>query len=218
MLPREGLRSIARVAGLAILAIPGGACASLTGHPVMFNGEQSGYETDQTPAVYVLPNSTKMEHSLDVDARSTVQKSLAKMGYAAASEGKAGIFLVVEAWVDTKTQRSIASMFRPATVEVIRDATGATRTVRRPERALSIPVTTEIRFPRMTMVALDAAHFRSTGQTKVLWRGDTLLQNSELRLEDALPYLLTPLLTSFGTQSRGPVKVEVSRQTAMEFK
>lgn len=206
------------LAGAIAIALAVSACASVTGHPVLFNGEQTGYRTEDTPAVFVLPHSASLEHTLDLDARSTVQRALGKMGYSMAGEEKAGVFLIVEAWIDTRVQSSMASMFRPATVDIVREPDGTTRTVRRPERALSVPVTVQHYFPRMTMVAIDAPLFRQSGETRILWRGDTLMQNGNISLADALPYLLTPLLTSFGTQSRGPIKVEVTRQTAMEFK
>jgi hypothetical protein len=194
------------------------ACASMTGFRVAFNGEQSGYRPEDTPSIYVLPNSPSVERTLDIDARRMVENALRQMGYTITTEAKADVYLMVEAWIDKKEVKSTASVIQPQSVTVIRDPSGATRTVRMPERALSFPVSMEVKYPRMSMVAVDAKQFRNSSEAKILWRGDTLLPRAELLLHEAIPYLMFPLITSFGTHSKGVVMVDVSSQEALGFK
>ena len=190
----------------------------MTGFPVAFNGDQSGYRPEDTPSIFVLPHSQSMQRTLDVDARRMVEGALRQMGYTITTEEKADVYLVVEAWIEDKETRSTMSVFQPQSVTVVRDPNGTSRTVRMPEHALSFPVSIQSKYPRMSMIAVDGKQFRNSSEAKILWRGDTLLPRAELLLHEAVPYLLFPLITSFGTQSRGIVMVEVSSQQAMGFK
>jgi hypothetical protein len=140
------------------------------------------------------------------------------MGYTLTTEEKADVYLLVEAWLDTTRIKSMASVIQPQSATVVREPNGTTRTIRVPERALSFPVSTQLNYPRMTMIAVDGKQFRTSNEAKILWRGDTLLQRGELLLSEAVPYLMVPLITSFGTQSKGVTLVEVSRQQAMALK
>lgn len=194
------------------------ACASMTGFRVAFNGDQSGYRPEDTPSIYFLPISQNVERTLDIEARRMVEGALRQMGYTITTESKADVYLLVEAWVDNKEIKSTASVFQPQSVTVVRDPNGGTRTVRIPERALSFPVSVQMKYPRMSMIAVDGKQFRSSSEARILWRGDTLLPRGELLLNEAVPYLMFPLITSFGTQSRGTVMVDVSSQQAMGFK
>ncbi len=190
----------------------------MTGYRVSFNGAQSGYRPEDTPSIFVLPHSGSLERTLDIDARRKVEGALRQMGYAITTEASADVYLLVEAWIDTYDQRSIASVIQPNSVTVVRDPNGSVRTIRRPERALSFPISVRSSYPRMSMIAVDGLQFRTSSEAKILWRGDTILPGGGLVLNDAVPYLLFPLITSFGTQSRGVVQIEVSSQQAMEFK
>lgn len=194
------------------------ACASMTGFRVAYHGEQTGYRPEDTPSIFILPRSQSMERSLDIGARRMIEGALRQMGYAVTTDDKADVYLVVEAWVDSQSTRSIASVIRPASVTVVTDPGGARRTIRMPERALSFPVSVKHNFPRMSMVAVDGKQFRSSNEARILWRGDTILPRGGLLLNDAIPYLMFPLITSFGTQSKGIVQVEVSKQEALGFK
>lgn len=208
------LRTVLSVGALSATA----ACASMTGFRVAYNGDQSGYRLEDTPSIYVLPNSQSVERTLDISARRMVEGALRQMGYTLTTETKADVFLLVEAWVDSQQVRSTASIIRPQLVTVIRDPNGNTRTVRMPERALSFPMSVQMKYPRMSMVAVDAKEFRTSSEAKILWRGDTILQRGNLLLNEAVPYLMFPLITSFGTQSKGITYVDVSSQQAMGFK
>lgn len=208
---------LARVAAVFALAVTS-ACASMTGFRVAFNGDQTGYRPEDTPSIYILPHSQSMERSLDVSARRMVEGALRQMGYSITTEEKADVYLLIEAWIDNKELKTIASVLQPQSVTVIRDPNGGTRTVRMPERALSFPVSVQMRYPRMSMIAVDGKQFRSSSQANILWRGDTVLPRAELLLDEAVPYLMFPLITSFGTQSRGVVTIDVSSQQAMGFK
>jgi hypothetical protein len=202
-----------------VIALAGStACASMTGYHVAFNGEQTGYRPEDTPSIYILPNSQSVERTLDVSARRMVEGALRQMGYTITSEEKADVYLLVEAWVENKEVKSTASMIRPQSVTVVRDPNGTSRTVRMPERALSFPISVQMKYPRMSMIAVDARQFRNSSEAKILWRGDTILPRAELLLNEAVPYLLFPLVTSFGTQSKGVTLIEVSSQQAMGFK
>jgi hypothetical protein len=194
------------------------ACASMSGFRVAFNGDQTGYRPEDTPSIYVLPNSQNLEHTLDVEARRMVEGALRQMGYAITTEAKADVYLLVEAWIDDKEVKQIASVIQPQSVSVIREPNGTTRTVRMPERPLSFPVSVKMKYPRMAMIAVDGKQFRSSSEAKILWRGDTILPRAELLLHEAVPYLLYPLIASFGTQSKGVVMIDVSSQQAMGFK
>lgn len=202
---------------LAVLAATTG-CASMTGYQVAFQGEQSGYRTEETPSIYVLPNSPSMERTLDIESRRMVENALKQMGYTVTTEAEADVFLMVEAWIDTKATRSMASVIRPQSVTYVRDAAGNARAVRMPERALSFPVSVKSEYPRMAMVAVDAKQFRSGSDAAILWRGHTFLPRGGIVVNQAVPYLLYPLISSFGTQSKGVVTVDVSSQQAMGFK
>ena len=147
-----------------------------------------------------------------------VENALRQMGYTITDETRADVYLLVEAWIDKKDVKSTASVIRPPSVTVVRDPNGGTRSVRMPERALSFPVSVEMKYPRMSMVAVDAKQYRSSNEAKILWRGDTLLPRAELLLDEAIPYLMFPLITSFGTHSKGVVMVDVSSQEALGFK
>lgn len=208
------LRTAATVAVLAVTA----GCASMTGYQVAFHGEQTGYRTENTPSIYVLPNSPSMERTLDIESRRMVESALKQMGYTLTTDAKADVFLMVEAWMEKKESRTMASVIRPQSVTYVRDNNGTTRTVRMPERALSFPVSVKSEYPRMAMVAVDAKQFRSGSDAAIVWRGDTVLPREGIVINQAVPYLLYPLVSSFGTQSKGVIKVEVSSQQAMGFK
>lgn len=209
---------IFRTAFILTALVVSTACASITGFRVAFNGDQSGYRPEDTPSIYVLSHSQNIEHTLDIDARRMVEGALRQMGYTITTEPEADVYLLVEAWVDNKEMKSTASVFQPQSVTVVRDPNGATRTVRMPERALSFPVSVQMRYPRMSMIAVDGKQFRTSSEAKILWRGDTILPRGELLLNEAVPYLLFPLITSFGTQSKGVVMIDVSSQQATGFK
>ncbi len=190
----------------------------MTGFRVAYNGDQSGYRPEETPSIYVLPNAQSVERTLDISSRRMIEGALRQMGYTLTSEDKADVYLLVEAWIDRKEMRQIASVIQPQSVTVVREPNGTTRSVRLPERALSFPVSVKMEYPRMAMVAVDGKQFRTSSEAKILWRGDTILQRGGLLLENAVPYLIFPLVTSFGTQSNGVTFVEVSSQQAMGFK
>ena len=194
------------------------ACASMTGYRVAFNGEQTGYRPEDTPSIYLLPNSQSLERTLDVSARRMVEGALRQMGYPVTTEDRADVYLLVEAWIENKDVQSTASMIRPQSVTLVVAPNGTTRAVRMPERALSFPVSMQMKYPRMSMIAVDGKQFRTSSEAKILWRGDTILPRAELLLHEAIPYLLFPLVTSFGTQSKGVTLVEVSSQQATGFK
>lgn len=204
---------------LLFFALPvSAACSSLTGYRVAFSAEQSGYRPEETPSIHVLPRTKSIEQTLDVDARRLVEGALRQMGYAVTSEEEADVFLVVDAWIDTREQRSTASIIQPASVRVITDPGGTSRTVRSPDRALTFPVSVKYEYPRMSMVVVDGRQFRTSNEARILWRGETILPKANLLLGEAIPYLVFPLITSFGTHSKGIVQVEVSRAQAMGFK
>ena len=207
-----------RTAFLVIVLAGSTACASMTGYRVAFNGEQTGYRPEDTPSIYILPHSQSLERTLDVSARRMVEGALRQMGYTITTEEKADVYLLVEAWVENKEVKSTASIIRPQSVTVVRDPNGTSRTVRMPERALSFPISVQMKYPRMSMIAVDGRQFRNSSEAKILWRGDTILPRAELLLNEAVPYLLFPLITSFGTQSKGVTLIEVSSQQAMGFK
>ena len=209
---------IARTALTVVALAATTACASMTGYRVAFNGEQTGYRPEDTPSIYLLPNSSSLERTLDVSSRRMVEGALRQMGYAITTEEKADVYLLVEAWIENKEVQSTASMIRPQSVTVIREPNGTTRSVRMPERALSFPISMQLKYPRMSMVAVDGKQFRNSSEAKILWRGDTILPRAELLLNEAVPYLLYPLITSFGTQSKGVTLIEVSSQQATGFK
>ncbi len=190
----------------------------MTGYRVAFNGEQTGYRPEDTPSIYILPNSQSLERTLDIESRRMVEAALRQMGYPITTESKADVFLLVEAWIENKEVQSTASMIRPQSVTVVKEPNGTTRTVRMPERALSFPVSVQLKYPRMSMIAIDGRQFRNSSEARILWRGDTIVPRGELLLNEAVPYLLFPLITSFGTQSKGVTLVEVSSQQAMGFK
>lgn len=190
----------------------------MTGFRVAYNGEQSGYRSEDTPSIYVLPHSQSVERTLDVKSRRIIEGALRQMGYTLTSEEKADVYLLVEAWIDKKELKHTASIIRPQSVTVVREPNGTTRAVRLPERALSFPVSVSMDYPRMAMVAVDGKQFRTSNEAKILWRGDTILQRGNPVLNDAIPYLMFPLITSFGTQSKGVTLVDVSSQQAMGFK
>lgn len=208
------LRTAVTVAALAATS----ACASMTGYNVAFHGEQSGYRPEDTPSIFVLPNSPSTERTLDVESRRMVEGALRQMGYSLTSEDKADLFLMVEAWIDTKDIKHTASVFRPQSVTTVREANGTSRVIRMPERALSFPVSVKMEYPRMAMIAVDAKQFRTGSDAAILWRGDTVLPRGGILINQAVPYLLYPLISSFGTKSNGIVSVEVSSQQAMGFK
>jgi hypothetical protein len=205
-------------ATLTLALAASAACASMTGYRVAFNGEQTGYRPEDTPSIYLLPNSQSLERTLDIGARRMVEGALRQMGYDISTEEKADVYLLVEAWIENKEVQSTASMIRPQSVTVIREPNGATRTVRMPERALSFPISVQMKYPRMSMIAVDGKQYRTSNEAKILWRGDTILPRAELLLNEAIPYLLFPLITSFGTQSKGVTLIEVSSQQATGFK
>lgn len=191
----------------------------MTGFRVAFNGVQSGYRTEDTPAIFILPYSHTLERTLDIKARRMVEGALRQMGYTITTEEKADVYLLVEAWIESQETRTIASLIRPQSVTVVREPNGTTRAGRMPERALSFPVSVQSKYPRMAMIAVDAKQFRTSSEARILWRGDTILPKAELLLlDEAVPYLLFPLITSFGTQSQGVTLIDVSSQQAMGFK
>lgn len=194
------------------------ACASMTGYNVAFHGEQTGYRPEETPTIYLLPNSPSMERTLDIESRRMVEGALRQMGYTLTTEEKADIYLMVEAWIDKKDLKQTASVIRPQSVTSVRDPNGTVRVVRMPERALSFPVSVQMHYPRMAMIAMDGKQFRNGTDAKILWRGDTIIPRGGIVINQAVPYLLYPLIGSFGTQSKGVVNVEVSSQQAMGFK
>lgn len=68
------------------------------------------------------------------------------------------------------------------------------------------------------MLVVDGHQFRTSSDVRILWRGDTVLSKGDMLLNEAIPYLVFPLITSFGIHSKGIVQVEVSREQAMGFK
>ncbi len=207
-----------RTAFPLIMLAGSAACASMTGFRVAYKGDQSGYRPEETPSIYVLPISQSVERTLDVNSRRMIEGALRQMGYSLTSEDKADVYLIVEAWIDKKEMRQTASVIQPQSVTVVREPNGTIRSVRLPERALSFPVSVKIEYPRMGMIAVDGKQFRTSNEARILWRGDTILQRGGLLLDNAVPYLMYPLITSFGTQSKGVTFVEVSSQQALGFK
>lgn len=190
----------------------------MTGYQVAFKGDQTGYRPEDTPSIYILPNSQSVERTLDVKSRRLVEGALRQMGYTITTEDKADVYLLAEAWIDNHQMKTIASVIQPQSVTVVREPNGTTRSVRMPERALSFPVSVQLNYPRMSMIAVDAKQFRTSNEARILWRGDTILTRADLVLDEAIPYLLFPLVTSFGTQSKGIIQIDVSSQQAMGFK
>ncbi len=208
------LRTAFTVFALAVTT----ACASMTGYKVAFHGEQTGYRAEDTPSIYLLPNSPSVERTLDIDSRRLVESALKQMGYTLTTEAKADVYLLVEAWIDQKDHKQIASVIQPQSVTYVREPNGTSRAVRMPEHALSFPVSVQTRYPRMAMIAVDGKQFRNGSDAKILWRGDTIIPSGGIVINQAVPYLLYPLISSFGTQSKGIVNVDVSSQQAMGFK
>lgn len=204
---------------LTIFALFGNAaCSSMAGYRVGFSGEQSGYRQEDTPSIFILPRTNSLERTLDVDARRMVEGALRQMGYTVTTDDKAAVYLVVEAWIETRDQKSTASLIQPASVRVITEPGGTARTIRTPEHTLAFPFTVKFRYPRMSMLVVDGHQFRTSSDVRILWRGDTVLSKGDMLLNEAIPYLVFPLITSFGIHSKGIVQVEVSREQAMGFK
>lgn len=194
------------------------ACASATGHRVVFLGESTGYRPELTPSIYVLPHTQSVERSLDIASTQRVARSLEQVGYQLRGDTEADLYLAVEAYVDSDVKRQTLSVIRPAQTQVVVEPDGKSRTIRIPERSMSLPVSVELKYPRMTMSIVDAKLFREKGEVKILWHGEAILSDGGLTLDEAMPYLLVPLVSSFGTQSKGIIRVDVSREMAMGFK
>lgn len=209
---------IIRTALTAVALAGTTACASMTGYRIAYNGDQRGYRPEQTPSIYVLANSQNYERTIDIKDRRVVEGALMQMGYKITSEEKADVYLLIEAWLDTTTIKTLASVIRPQTVIVEQGPGGKGRTIRMPERMGTVPTSVQLNFPRMTMIAVDANQVRTSNEAKILWRGDTLLPRRGLLVRDAVPYLMVPLVSSFGTQSRGITLVEVSREQTLALK
>ena len=202
---------------VAVLCVQLG-CASATGYRVGFNGDQTGYRPEATPSIYVLPNSWSMERTVDIRVRRTIEGALRQMGYPLTTAEKADVYVLLEAWIDSTEIVRTNPGISPQSVTIFQGPDGKGRRVNIPQSILSYPVAIPAVLPRMVMVAIDAGQYRNSNEARILWRGDTIVPQREMQLEKAVPYLMIPLITSFGTKSKGVTFINVSSKQAMDFK
>lgn len=208
---RPGL--FAAAASIAVLS----GCASTGFHPVSFAGETStaGSAPANGKSVHVVRNMSMRDTLLEARIRYRLEEFLLSRGYTIAPADTADIYVLATFGAGERMVASTATIFRQAEVKIERNREG--QVVGRkvlPDRMeyLRIPMLKNSVW--LQVLSSDARYFRSTGQVKNLWRGESAMLARSETLTDNARYLLVPSLKYFGRSTQDIVTVDVREHEA----
>lgn len=193
------------------------ACASAGFHPVSFAGETStaGSAPANGQTVHVVKNVAMKDTLLEAKIRYRLQEFLLTKGYTLAAADTADIYVLATFGAGERMVSSTAPVFRDAAVQEDRNREGIVA------RRRYIPARMEyLRLPLMKnsvwlqVLSSDARYFRSTGQVKNLWRGESAMPARSETLEENARYLLVPSLKYFGRSTPDIIQVDVHNRDA----
>jgi len=193
------------------------ACASAGFHPVSFAGETStaGSAPANGQTVHVVRNVAMKDTLLEAKIRYRLQEFLLTKGYTLAAADTADIYVLATFGAGERMVASTAPVFRDAAVQEDRNREGIVT------RKLYIPARMEyLRLPLMKnsvwlqVLSSDARYFRSTGQVKNLWRGESAMPARSETLEENARFLLVPSLKYFGRSTPDIIQVDVHNRDA----
>ena len=193
------------------------ACASVGFHPVSFAGETStaGSAPANGQTVHVVKNVAMKDTVLEAKIRYRLQEFLLTKGYTLAAADTADLYVLATFGAGERMVASTAPVFRDAAVQEDRNREGIVT------RKIYIPARMEyLRLPLMKnsvwlqVLSSDARYFRSTGQVKNLWRGESAMPARSETLEENARYLLVPSLKYFGRSTPDIIQVDVHNRDA----
>ncbi len=203
-------------AAAALLAVLSG-CVSGGFHQVSFAGETStaGSSPANGKTVHVVRNVSMKDTILEARIRYKLEEFLLSRGYTIAAADTADIYVLATFGAGERIVASTAPIFREAEVKVDRNREG--QTVRRtfvPDRMeyLRIPLLKNSVW--LQVLSSDARYFRSTGQIKNLWRGESAMLGPSQSITDKARFLLVPSLKFFGRSTQDIVTVDVHEHDA----
>jgi hypothetical protein len=202
---RSGL--FAAAASLAILS----GCASGGFHQVSFAGETStaGSAPPNGKTVHVVRNVSMRDTLLEARIRYKLEEFLLSRGYTIAPADTADIYVLATFGAGERVVASTAQVFREAETRV----EGRRRTFM-PARMEYLRVPLLKNSVWLQVLSSDARYFRSTGQIKNLWRGESAMLGPSASLTDNARFLLVPSLKFFGRSTPDIVTVDVHEHDA----
>lgn len=208
---RSGL--FAAAASMALLS----GCASGGFHPVSFAGETStaGSAPPNGKSVHVVRNVSMRDTILEARIRYRLEEFLLSRGYTIAPADTADIYILATFGAGERMVASTAPVFREAEVKIERNREGQVigRKVL-PDRMEYLRVPLLKNSVWLQVLSSDAKYFRSTGQIKNLWRGESAMLARSETLTDNARFLLVPSLKYFGRSTQDIVTVDVREHEA----
>ena len=200
----------------ALLAVATG-CASGGFHQVSFAGETSaaGSAPANGKTVHVVRNVSMKDTLLEARIRYKLQEFLLDRGYTLASADTADIYVLATFGAGERMVASTAPVFREAEVKVDRNREGTvTRRTFVPDHIEYLRVPLLKNSVWMQVLSSDGRYFRSTGQIRNLWRGESAMLARSESLPNNARFLLVPSLKYFGRSTPDIVTVDVREHDA----
>src|SRR5215212_1536382 len=176
-------------------------CASGGFHQVSFAGETStaGAAPPNGKTAHVVQNTSMRDTILEARIRYKLEEFLLSRGYTLAAADTADIYVLATFGAGERMVAATAPVFREA--EVRTDGSRDGKTTRRtflPDRMeyLRIPLLKNSVW--LQVLSSDGRYFRSTGQIRNLWRGESAMLARSETITDNARFLLVPSLRFFG--------------------
>jgi hypothetical protein len=154
--------------------------------------------------------------ALEARIRYRLEEFLLERGYTIAPADTADLWVLATYGTGERVMAGIAPVFRDAQVKVDRNADGAVT------RRSYVPMGMDyLRVPLvknsvwLQVLSSDARHYRSTGQVKNLWRGESVIVSRPEGLTQSLSFLIVPQLKYFGKSTKEIVTVDVWNREAV---
>ena len=194
-------------AGLALTG-----CASSGFHQVSFAGETSlaGAAPPNGKTVHVVRNVRMQDTVLETKIRYKLEEFLLQRGYAIAPADTADLYVLATFGTGERMVAGIAPIYREPELRTERNRNGQiTRQTWVPQRMEYLRVPLVKNSVWLQVLSSDAKYYRSTGQIRNLWRGESAVVAGADKLPATLPLLIVPAFKYFGKSTPDIVMVDV---------
>jgi len=210
------MRVSVSISGL-LFAIALTGCASSGFRQVSFAGETSlaGAAPPNGQSVHVVRNVAMKDTILEARIRYRLEEFLLQRGYVISPAETADLYVLATFGAGERMVAGIAPVFRDPEVREDKNREGAvTRRHWVPGRVeyLRVPLVKNSLW--LQVLSSDARYYRSTGQVRNLWRGESAVVGRSEAMPDVLPFLIVPTFRYFGKSTPDIVTVDVRKNDA----
>ncbi len=139
-----------------------------------------------------------------------LEEFLLARGFILASPDTAELDVLATFGSGPRVVGSTASVFRPASVSVLRSPSGEVVGRRfTPDRMEDLRIPSLDNSVWLMVLSSDARYYRSTGQIRNLWRGEAAMRGQPESLPGSAPYLMVPALKYFGKRTTQTLLLDV---------